>query len=235
MATSLYIANSLGAAAESVLVPWCKQSSREAVNRRGLAAILTPSPCHASFIRACLLENKVSMLGVRFLTPQRLRELLMRQVGPRLPLREHLRLLLSIAAHECMQLPPNAEARAKRMREPDYLAAKSVARAPDHFLRLIDQFSAAGVDLVSEGPTILRAVMEKFYRHLRACTFDLIYDADRQALKTSANRPVQFSNLLVAGFNAARWPLWFLLRAAVQSSENATILLDYPHEQSRKC
>src|SRR5882762_6913887 len=35
--------------------------------------------------------------------------MLMGQIGQRLTLREHLRLLLSIASDECMQLPPNAD------------------------------------------------------------------------------------------------------------------------------
>jgi hypothetical protein len=179
------------------------------------------------------LEEDVSLLGVRFLTPQKIREHLVRESGHRVPLREHLRLLLSIAADESLQLPPNAEARSARMREPDYLAAKSVARAPDHFLHLIDQFSAAGLDFVAEGPAVLSGVIERFYRYLGACNFELIYEADRKLLKMLEDQPPQFSDLLVTGFNGAHWPLWFLLRAAVQSSQNCTVILDYPREQAR--
>src|SRR5207249_9003852 len=58
----------------------------------------------------------------------------------------YLRLLLSVAAEECMKLPEDPPLREKRMLEADFLAAKSVARAPDHLLRTIDQLGAAGWD-----------------------------------------------------------------------------------------
>ena len=45
-----------------------------------------------------------------------------------------------------MELPENPALREKRMLEPGFLAAKSVARAPDHLLRAIDQLGAAGWD-----------------------------------------------------------------------------------------
>ena len=233
MPVSLHIASSSAAAWERIIFPWCETVSRAAVMKRGFAAILTPSPSYASFLRARLLEKEVSLLAVQFLTPQKIRELLMRQIDHRVPQREHLRLLLSLAADECMQLPANAEERSARTHEPDYLAAKSVARAPDHFLRLIDQLSAAGIDLIAEGPAAFRGLIKKFHRHLRACNFELIYEADRNLLKTLADQPPQFSNLLITGFNGAHWPLWFLLRAALQSSQNPTIILDYPRERAR--
>lgn len=201
--------------------------------KRELTAILTPSPSYASFLRSRLLEKNVSLLAVQFLTPQKIRELLMRQIGHRVPLREHLRLLLAIAADESRQLPANAEQRRARMREPDYLAANSVARAPDHFLRLIDQSGAAGIDLIAEGPAVFRGMIKKFHQHQCACNFDLIYEADRNLLKTLGDQPPQFSDLLITGFNGAHWPLWSLLRAALQSSQNTTIILDYPREQAR--
>src|SRR5437870_3248772 len=117
MPASLHIASSFGTAWEDVVLPWCKKVSRAVMKSREFTAILTPSPSYASFLRARLLESQMSLLGMRFLTPQKMRELLMRQVGQRVPLREHLRLLLSIAADECMQLPPNVDAREQRIRE----------------------------------------------------------------------------------------------------------------------
>src|ERR1043166_1639000 len=233
MPVSLHIARSSAAAWERIIFQWCETVSKAAITRRELTAILTPTPSSASFLRARLLGKGFSLLGVQFLTPQKIRELLMRQIGNHVPLREHLRLLLSIAADECMQLPANVEERSARMHEPDYLAAKSVARAPDHFLRLIDQFSAAGIDWTAEGPAVFRGLIKKFHRHLRTCNFELIYEADRSLLKTRPDQPPQFSDLLVTGFNGAHWPLWFLLRAALQSSQNSTIILDYPREQAR--
>ncbi len=103
-----------------------------------------PHRSYALQLRTRLLEEGLSLLGVHFLLPAQLRATLLRQINMQLPLREHLRLLVAIAAEECMQLPAEREARKQRTYEPDYRAAKSVARGPDYFLRALDQLSGAG-------------------------------------------------------------------------------------------
>jgi len=44
------------------------------------------------------LEHEIPLLGVKFITPPRLRELLLAEDASSLSLREHLRLLMAIAA-----------------------------------------------------------------------------------------------------------------------------------------
>src|SRR6266404_3463903 len=102
MPASLHIASRSADAWEQIIFPWCETVSKAAATKREFTAVVTPSPSSASFLRTRLLEKDVSLLGVQFLTPQKLRELLMQQLDHRVPLREHLRLLLAIAADECM-------------------------------------------------------------------------------------------------------------------------------------
>ena len=148
---SLWIGASIAAARENVLLPWFRAASETAWQESKPTAVVVPFRSHAYALKSFLLEHDVSLLGVHFLSPAQLRELLSAGSESHLPLREHLRLLLSIAAEECMKLPEDPELREKRMMESDFLAAKSVARAPDHLLRAIDQLGAAGWDFSAGG------------------------------------------------------------------------------------
>lgn len=229
----LQIGASFEDAWENALLPWFESIASESAFKAAPVAIVIPFRSQAYFLRSKLLARGISLLGVKFLSPAQLRELLLRGSGLSAPLREHLRLLLSIAANEGMQLPADRQARDQRTNEPDFLAAKSVARAPDDFLRMLDQLGAAGWSFAEHGTPLLRPVVERFHRNVRACGFELVYEADRLTCKKLADRSPRFSDLLIAGFNGAHWPLWPLLRAAASTAQQATVLLDYPREQAR--
>ncbi len=128
--------------------------------------VVTPFRAHEYAIKGWLLERDLSFLGVRFVTPAQLRELLGTRTRMRLALREHLRLLLASAAEKCMDLPADPALREKRMLEADFLAAKSVRRAPDHLLRAIDQLSAAGWNFTDIGLPALQTVVGRFHQQL---------------------------------------------------------------------
>lgn len=229
----LHTAASLSSAWKNVLLPWFQSVAGKSAVIGKPVAVITPLPSQAYLLRNRLLASGISLLGVRFLSPAQVREVLLRSRNLSLPLREHLRLLLSIAANEGMQLPADRLARLQRMTEPEFLVAKSVARAPDDLLRMLDQIGAAGWSFAEHGAPILRPLVEKFYRYMQSCRFKMVYEADRFVLEQPADQSAQFSHLLMAGFNGAHWPLWPLLSAAVSSSECATVLLDYPRDQAR--
>ena len=60
-----------------------------------------------------------------------------------------------------------------RERASDFLAAKSVARAPDHLLRAIDQLGAAGWDFAAVELPALREVEAHFQKQVAQCGFEL--------------------------------------------------------------
>jgi hypothetical protein len=230
----LHLGASFTAAWENVLLPWFQSAAHVSWQQQEPTLVVVPFRSHAYAIKGLLLDRGVSVLGIRFVSPPELRELLSSKSELRLPLREHLRLLLSIAAEECMELPEDPALREKRMLEADFLAAKSVARAPDHLLRAIDRLGAAGWDFSAVDLAALREIEARFQKHVAYCGFELIHTADLHAVTNAGKAEPLFANVLVAGFNGAHWPLWPLLRAGVSAAEQATVLLDDPRDEARE-
>jgi hypothetical protein len=226
---SLRIGNSLRDAWSEVIRPWFSSAALAAPTAEGLVAVVTPFRSHAHFLRNQLLAEGTSLLGVRFLFPAQLREILLRQTGPRVPLREHLRLLLAISAEEFARRAKSAGDN----NDGSVMTAKSVARDPDHFLRAIDQFNASGWSIDDLQPKALREIAKSFAARVHSCGFEFVHVADGEALTKAYKPPRLFSNLLVTGFDGAHWPQWPLLRAAVTTAANATVVLNDPRDEAR--
>jgi hypothetical protein len=222
MPVSVHLSSSFAAAWETVLLPWFRSVATSAFKESEPVAVVTPLAAAATFLRSKLLERGISLLGVKFLTPVQLREIIV-QGGASIPLREHLRLLLSIAAE---QSAPS--------QDPDLAAiAKSVARAPDNLLREIDRVRAAGWNFSDVAPPALHVIAEKFDELVRQCGFQLVHESDRAAIEIARTTAPPLSNLLVTGFSGAHWPLWPLLQATALAAQRATVVLEYPREQTR--
>ena len=193
------------------------------LRREQPVAVVTASRSQAYFFRSRLLADGKSLLGVIFLSAPQLREFLLRGRNLNIPLREHLRLFLAIAAEE---LANGSDSEAA-------LVAKSIARDPDQFLRVLDQLRAAGwsFDEIESPP--LRAIAAQFEKQVRECGFTFIYDADRDVAPSAPESPSRFSNLLLFGFDGAHWPLFPLLRAATLASTSATAVLNDPRDEAR--
>jgi len=222
---SLHIGSSFASAWESVLLPWFKDVGVASLESNGTVAVVTPFPSGAAFLRSKLLEHEIPLLGVKFITPAHLRELLLAENASSLPLREHLRLLLASAAESVAKNPS---------KDSDLAAiAKSISRSPDNLLRVFDQVSAAGWNFENIGAPAVREIMQEFQGLVRQCEFKLVHEADRDALSRAKSAPPRFSHLLLIGFTAKHWPLWPLLQAAVSFARRATVVLEYPREQTR--
>src|SRR5437868_6679713 len=222
---SLHIGSSFASAWESVLLPWFKEVGLASLESNETVAVVTPFPSGAAFLRSKLLEHEIPSLGVRFITPPHLRELLLAQGASALPLREHLRLLLATAA----------ESVANQTSEDVDLAAiaKSISRSPDNLLRAFDHVSAAGWEFQNIGAPAVREIIQELQKSVRQCEFKLVHEADRDSLAVAKSAPPRFSHLLLIGFTAKHWPLWPLLRAAISFANHATVVLEYPREQTR--
>lgn len=236
MRVSLHIGPSFASAWESVLLPWFKTAALASLESNETVAVATPFPSGAAFLRSKLLEHEIPLLGVKFITPPRLRELLLAEEAASLPLREHLRLLLATAAESVAgRTLEDVDSAAVAASAEEALAAiaKSISRSPDNLLRAFDQISAAGWDFQSIGAPAVREIIHAFEGLVRQCKFKLVHEADRDALANAKNTPPRFSHLLSVGFTAKHWPLWPLLQAAVFSASRATVVLEYPREQTR--
>jgi PD-(D/E)XK nuclease superfamily len=225
MNVSLHLANSFDASWENVLLPWFEKVASQAFEQTAPVAVVIPYRSRAQLLRGKLLAHGISLLGVRFLVPGQLRELLLRDTALKLPLREYLRLLLAIAAEEFATDLDNEQ--------PDSLIAKAVARDPDYFLRLFDELGAAGWGVTDVDQPVLAEIATSFKKMCRDCGFAFVHEADRLATANAAKVPPRFSQLLVTGFDGTHWPLWPLLHAAVQSSREAAVVLSDPRDEAR--
>jgi len=79
----------------------------------------------------------------------------------------------------------------------------------------------------------VKEVLKEFLKQVRKCDLQLVHEVDRAFVQGAAERPPRFSALFLTGFTAAHWPLLPLLQGALLSARNATVVLDYPREQTR--
>lgn len=215
---ALRIASSPREAWAGAIAPWFHEVVPNSWKEKLPSVVVVPTRGHAQDLKARLLEAHQSHLGLQFVTPAGLRHLLRSDSDEPWPLREHLRLLLAIAAEE--------------ENDGDNLAAKAVVRAPDHLLRTLERIAVAGWNFERLGLTSFDPIVRRFREQLRACGFSLVAELDRELLARSKTNSPRFANLLVAGFDAAHWSHWFLLRAAMNAGRAATVVLEYPRDDS---
>ena len=222
--SALWIAPSPREAWQGAIRRWFEETLGASWGQSRPSLVVVPTRSHAHALKARLLAERKSNLGIHFVTPSGLRDLLSGASERALPLREHLRLLLAISAEQMLRKSRGPEAGA------DELAAKAVVRAPDHLLRTLDRLEMAGWDFESLRLDSFQPIVRRFREQLRTCGFSLVAPFDRELLAKSASRAPIFANVLISGFDAAHWPYWFLLRAGVAGAESATVVLEYPRE-----
>lgn len=218
---SLHLVPSIPAAWEGVLWPWFERVLPHAWKQPLSSLVVVPTRTHANDLRARLTSKGASHLGLQFVTPTTLRTLITRDDPIATVPTEHLRLLLAIAATEIEDRSSESEA----------LAAQAVARAPGLLLRTLDRLATAGWKFEELTLQSFAPIVRRFNGLRNKCDFALPGEIDRRLLQRAANRTRKFLNVLIAGFDGAHWPHWFLLRAAAELAvENATIVTEEPRE-----
>jgi len=216
----LFVVSSLREAWEDVIAPWFDQVLPGAWQRELPSLVVVPTRGQTNDIKERLIAKGLSHLGLQFATLSSLRALLERDDASPAAQPEHLRLLLSIAASEIEDRPDESEA----------LAAKAVVRAPALLLRALDRLETAGWKFEELGLPSFTPVVQRFNELLKECGFVLRGQSDRRRLQQHTHRRRKFSHVLICGFDGAHWADWFLLRAAVELAEKATIVLEEPPE-----
>ena len=202
------------------MLGWFREAAADAWTQALPCVVVVPTRAQANALKAQLLDEGLSHLGVRFVTPRLLRDLLLPRTTETAPSQEDLRLLLALAAEETLE----SEAAAADEQQ----AAKAVHRAPDHLLRMLERIEAAGWQFDQLRLRSFQPIVRRFRELLRDAGLALHAQLDRAAIKASSDEPL-FSRVLITGFDGAHWPHWSLLRAAVCAAERATVLLEYPH------
>ena len=217
----LYLAGSPEDSWGQIILPWFKRVLPDSWRHKSPSVVLVPTRGQANDLKARLIEQRLSHLGLQILTPASLDALLARDdvTAPSRP--ENLRLLLAIAASE-MELRPD---------ESEALAAKAVARSPTSLLRSLRSLDVAGWKFEDLALLSFAPIVQRFNALLKQCDFVLPGEADRRLLgQAQHGNGKRFCHLLVTGFDGAHWPQWFLLRAAVELAEDATIIIEQPQE-----
>ena len=223
-AHSLFLANSPEAAWQEAAAGWFDHAAAEAWKSERPTIVVVPTRGQVQAVKARLLATGLSAFGLEFLTPPYLRALLAKESDRTPAAREHLRLLLALAAEQLLAT--------KTLPDAQRLAAISGRRTPDHLLRLLEQLAAAGADFAQFDLPAFRPVVRKFWGYLKATGFEISPDIDRRTLTHATQNAPTLGPVLIAGFHGGHWPLWHLLRATVQSSQNATVILQNPREEA---
>lgn len=220
----LYLGPSSESAWQQVILPWFRSIGLTACRSRRPVVVVVPHPAQGQYLRHLLLEHRLPLLGVTFASPPQLREILAGS-ETKLPVREHLRLLLAVAAEQ--------QTSGNNSTDEETIAAQSVQRAPDYLLRTIDELNFGGWTFEQAGPPSFRKLVSRFERFAGECGFTSLQQADRTALERARSGEKVFADILISGFDGAHWPLWPVLRAAVAASENSTIVLSDPRDEAR--
>jgi hypothetical protein len=223
-AHALLLASSPRAAWQGAIEGWFTQVGAETWKSERPAVVVVPTRGQIQALKGRLLESGISALGLEFVTPPYLRGLLAARTDTLSPPREHLRFLLALAAEQLLA--------DKKPSEAERLAAISVRRTPDHLLRLLEQLSGAGADFEKIDLPAFRPVVRRFRTHLKTTNFEIFPESDRRALDHAGKNTPTLGPLLITGFHGGHWPLWHLLRAAVQSSQQATVILQHPRAEA---
>lgn len=194
-------------------MPWCECVLPDSWKRDRPAVIVVPTRGHANALKERLLRRGLSHLGLHFVTPTSLREMLSPGEATRNGEPEHLRLLLAIAATET----------------PEDLTAKAVARSPGQLLRALDRLQTSGWNFEELALAPFTPLVRRFEELMKQCGFALPGKVDQSRLQQATKSTQKFSDILIAGFDGAHWANWFLLRAAIALAGDATVVLQEPH------
>ena len=214
---ALWLAESSRDAWENVIAPWCERVLPNSWKRDRPAVIVVPTRGHANALKQRLLHDGRSYLGLHFITPMGLREMLGHEKDAPRANPEDLRLLLAAAAGET---PPHD------------LTAKAVARSPGPLLRALDRLQIAGWKFEELPLESFTPLVRRFHELMKKCGFVLSSESDRLQLLHPTSTARRFSDILITGFDGAHWENWLLLRTAVDLAEKATVVLEEPRTLS---
>ncbi|HEX4641048.1 MAG TPA: hypothetical protein VH252_06655, partial [Chthoniobacterales bacterium] len=164
-AHALFLAASPDAAWQEAALDWFSQAGADAWKSERPTVVVVPTRGQIQALKGRLLAAGLSTFGLEFLTPPYLRALLARESDSAPPAREHLRLLLALAAEQLLA--------DETLPEADRLAAISVRRTPDHLLRLLEQLGAADADFHQIDLPAFRPVVRKFLTYLKTTGFEI--------------------------------------------------------------
>jgi len=219
-ATRFYFTASVEEQWRALAGPWLREQAGVAWKNSKPTVVLTPSRAESFYLRSRLVEEGMSFLGLRFWTPSDARKFLLGEMSPEIEAATQAELRL--VARACAE-------KLARQAGANNATLTSVVREPGAFLRAYDLLLGAGWDPSREGAVYGRELAREMQRALEERRIATQAGLHRHLWREVSSRDGPLiASLLVVGFNAAHWPLWDLLKAAVFSSEHAVVALSEP-------
>src|SRR4051812_13216830 len=166
---NLFISASPGEAWKEAIGPWLTRIAPDAWKHERPSFVFVPTRSQANALKARLIGEGLSHVGLHFATPTSMRALFTREFSSVQPEPAHLRLLLAIAAGE-IEDEPN---------EPGFFAAKSVARSPGPLLRALDRLTNSGWEFEQLQLPAFTKIVRRFNKLRGKCDFPLPGESDR--------------------------------------------------------
>ena len=228
-ATRLYFTASIEEQWRALVGPWLREQAGAAWKNPRPTVVLTPTRAESFYLRGRLVEEHVSFLGLRFWTPSDARKFLLGALLPEIGTATQAELRL--VARTCAEKLARHDGTVAGLATATNATLTSVVREPGAFLRAYDLLLGAGWDPSQEGAVYGRELAKEMQRALEERRIATQAGLHRHLrIEALSREEPLIANLLVVGFNAAHWPLWDLLKAAVFSAEHAIIALGAPRE-----
>ncbi|MFH1067014.1 MAG: PD-(D/E)XK nuclease family protein [bacterium] len=213
--TELFAGENFTALWEEAIRLWLKNAVAQSWRDHRPTSILCPSVAWLHFLKEKMAAGKMGALALHFWLPADARAFLIKKLTPELQLGDAstFRLLLSAA---CLE-------------EKDSLS-QTLAADASSLWQAMELASSAGVAL----PKANQGRFQKFCALKSKARLMEISEADTALLKLSKEQSRPLQNILLVGFSSAHWPLWNLLRATIQSSDQSAVCLPQPRVESEK-
>ena len=200
---------------KGLIEPWIQEHLGSLGNN--MKAIVVPSLSVAIALKERLITEKISLLGVHFLTPASLREYVLKSF-------KSLSKVIVTPMDYTLLIQSIAE------RYSSNPVAMAIARDPEIFRRFYHLLISGGwgSDVIESDP--LKKFTLTFERELVRLGFQTTQQVDHILLKKETQIVPIFDDLLLYGFSAHYWPLYSLLNLAIKMSSRADIC--WPQAQS---
>lgn len=207
--SSLHAYSDFDALWEELLRPWLLDRQADALAASEPVVLTCASTALVAAVKARLLDEPLSGLGIHFNTPGGLRRLLLQNYGltVKIALREDLHLLARMTAEE----------------QPEDPLWQAVARSPKAFIRAFDALDEAGWKPEAFSEPAARRLASALSLRLKEVGLMTVRSVDRSLLTAAAGTTPRLSYWFSLGFTSANWGDWPLLQAALMTARQAIL------------
>ena len=216
MDASLYTYSDFDVIWDSLWCPWFTAVLGEAWKQELPVVVICPNKALLSALKGRLAEEGLPSLGVFYMTPGSLRQLLVQKMnlGCNVALREDLHLLMRVAAEQ----------------DGGSGLTKALAMDPADLTKDCDRLNAAGWDTAAFSEQEVQAFSQRYQELIRDVGLSTVYEIDHRLKRSMETPQAHISYCLMIGFSSEHWAYYPLLSAACECAVSATVCLRHENE-----